>query len=317
MDGQGALDRYADWLERQPLAARTKGAYLSLVRRYLGWVETLDDHEALLPDHTTGGVNIAWGPRAETEQRRRASERRTAEWAVREYKGWLLTERRLAPRTVNQYLAAVSNFYLSRGLRVAAPPERLPKQAPQALSEAEVRALRRVAAGMPTRDRAIVLTFLYTGLRRGELAALRTADVAITARKGELTVRAGKGTRSRTVPIAAECRRALVDWVEQRAGLRMRSGAARDALWVSRLGNQLSARAIREVVARAGRAARIEGLTAHTLRHTFVTRLVRANTDAFLVAEIAGHSRVETTQLYGLPTAADKARAVTSVLDRL
>ena len=57
---------------------------------------------------------------------------------------------------------------------------------------------------MPARDRAIVLTFLYTGLRRGELAALRTGDVAITARKGVLTVRSGKGNRSRTVPIAAE-----------------------------------------------------------------------------------------------------------------
>lgn len=255
------VDGYAEWLERRPLAPRTKAAYLSLVRRYLRWVVTLDDYEALLADHTTGGAHTVWGPRAETERRRRATEQRTAEWAVREYKGWLLTERLLAPLTVNQYLAAVGNFYLSRGLRVAAPPERLPKQAPQALSGAEVRSLRRVAAGMPTRDRTIVLTFLYTGLRRGELAALRRGDVAITARKGELTVRAGKGGRSRTVPIAAECRRALGDWMGQRAGLRMRAGAAKDALWVSRLGNQLSARAIREVVARAGRDARIEGLT--------------------------------------------------------
>ena len=141
--------------------------------------------------------------------------------------------------------------------------------------------------------------------------------MAITARKGILTVRSGKGNRSRTVPIAAECRRALQDWQARRAGLIMRADAPADALWVSRLGNQLSARAIREVIARAGRAARIEGLTAHTLRHTFITSLVRAGTDAFLVADLAGHSRVETTQLYSLPTAAEKARAVTAVLDRL
>ena len=78
----------------------------------------------------------------------------------------------------------------------------------------------------------------------------------------------------------------------------MCAGGQADALWVSRLGNQLSPRAIREVIARAGRVARIKGLTAHTLRHTFVTSLVRAGTDAFLVADLAGHSRVETTQLY-------------------
>ncbi len=312
-----AYTRYGTWLERQPLAERTKASYLSLTRSYLGWLVTPDDYESLIPDHTTGVVSVAWGPRAEAEQDRREAERRSAEWAVREYKRWMLVERRLAARTVNQALSAVSNFYLSRGLQVAAPPERLPKQAPQALAEAEVRALRRAAAGMATRDRAIILTFLYTGLRRGELAALRTGDLAITARKGVLTVRSGKGNRSRTVPIAAECRRALQDWQARRAGLRIRADARGDALWVSRLGNQLSARAIREVIARAGRAARIKGLTAHTLRHTFITSLVRAGTDAFLVADLAGHSRVETTQLYSLPTAADKARAVTAVLDRL
>ena len=308
---------YEVWLERQPLAERTKGAYLSLTRSYLGWLATLDDYEKLLPDHTTGVVSIAWGPRVEAEQRRRESERRTAEWAVREYKRWLLVERRLAPRTVNQCLSAVSNFYLSRGLQVAVPPERLPKQAPQALSTAEVRTLRRAAAGMPSRDRAIVMTFLYTGIRRAELAGLRTGDVSITARKGILTVRSGKGNRSRTVPLAAECRRALQDWMAQRPGLPLRPGAPSDALWISRLGNPLSPRAISEVVARAGRAARIEGLTAHTLRHTFITRLVRAGTDTVLVADLAGHSRVETTRLYSLPTEADKAHAVTAVLDRL
>ena len=313
----GALDAYAGWLERQPLADRTKGAYLSLVRRYLGWLVTLDDYDKLLPDHTASAVSIAWGPRAEAEQRRREAGRRVAEWAVREYKRYLLVDRCLAPRTVNQCLSAVSNFYLHRGLQVAAPPERLPKQAPRALSKTDVGALRRAAAGMPTRDRAIVLTFLYTGIRRAELSALRTGDVSITARTGTVTVRSGKGNRSRAVPLAAECRRVLQDWMADRAGLVLRPGVPSDVLWISRLGKALSPRAISEVVARAGRAARLDGLTAHALRHTFVTRLVRAGTDTVLVADLAGHSRVETTRLYSLPTEADKALAVTAVLDRL
>ena len=312
-----AFGKYETWLARQPLAGRTKATYLSLTRSYLRWLTSLDDAESLLPDHTTRVAPIAWGPRAEVEQQRRETQRRTAEWAVREYKRWLLVDRRLAPRTVNQALSAVSNFYLSRGLHANAPPERLPKQAPQALTKTEVRALRRVAAATPARDQAIILVFLYTGLRRGELAALRTGDVAITARKGTLTVRSGKGNHSRTVPIAAECRQAIQHWLEQRTGLPIGADAPGDALWISRLGNQLSGRAIREVIARAGRAAHIEGLTAHRLRHTFITSLVRAGTDPFLVADLAGHSRIETTQLYSLPTADDKTRAVTSVLDRL
>ena len=313
MYGQAALNRYSDWLERQPLAARTKATYLSLVRRYLRWVETLDDYQELLPDHTRAPASTA----SEADKRRRETERGQAEWAVREYKRHLLVERRLAARTVNQCLSAVSNFYLHRGLEVSAPPERLPRQSPRALSPAETKALRRAAAGLSSRDRAIVLTLLYTGIRRAELAALRTGDVAMTARKGVLTVRSGKGNRSRTIPLALECRRALQAWLEQRDGLPRRDGTPPDAMWVSRVGSQLSARAISAVVARAGQTARLEGLTAHRLRHTFVTSLVRDGIDTVLVADVAGHSRVETTRLYSLPTAAEKARAVTAALDRL
>jgi integrase len=40
------------------------------------------------------------------------------------------------------------------------------------------------------------------------------------------------------------------------------------------------------------------------LRHTFVTGLVRAGNDLVLVAELAGHRRLETTRRYSLPSKA-------------
>ena len=54
------------------------------------------------------------------------------------------------------------------------------------------------------RDRAIVTVLLFTALRIAELAALNRDDVAISARKGLLTVRHGKGDRYREVPLNAE-----------------------------------------------------------------------------------------------------------------
>jgi integrase/recombinase XerC len=51
-------------------------------------------------------------------------------------------------------------------------------------------------------------------------------------------------------------------------------------------------------------------LSAHVLRHTFVTRMVRAGVDVVLVAELAGHRSLETTRRYALPTAADREAAV-------
>jgi site-specific recombinase XerD len=46
-------------------------------------------------------------------------------------------------------------------------------------------------------------------------------------------------------------------------------------------------------------------LSAHTLRHTCLTALVRQGTDLMLVAEIAGHKRLESTRRYCLPSAQD------------
>ena len=43
-------------------------------------------------------------------------------------------------------------------------------------------------------------------------------------------------------------------------------------------------------------------VSAHTLRHSCLTNLVRRGHDLVLVAEIAGHKRLETTRRYSLPT---------------
>ena len=53
-----------------------------------------------------------------------------------------------------------------------------------------------------------------------------------------------------------------------------------------------------------------EGVSAHPLRHTFVTTLVRGGTDLVTVSELAGHARLETTRAYSLPTDEDKTKAL-------
>ena len=65
---------------------------------------------------------------------------------------------------------------------------------------------------------------------------------------------------------------------------------------------------MRKIAGRAG----LE-LSAHVLRHTCITKLMRAGNDIVLVAELAGHRRLETTRRYSLPSAADRQAA----MDRL
>jgi site-specific recombinase XerD len=54
-------------------------------------------------------------------------------------------------------------------------------------------------------------------------------------------------------------------------------------------------------------------LSAHILRHTFLTRMVRQGSDLVLVAELAGHRWLETTRRYSLPSDADRLLAVESI----
>ncbi|MEU4546915.1 tyrosine-type recombinase/integrase [Nonomuraea dietziae] len=63
------------------------------------------------------------------------------------------------------------------------------------------------------RDRAIGCLLFYSGLRVAELVALDAADVPLSARKGKVVVRNGKGETSREVPLLdATVREAVKDW---------------------------------------------------------------------------------------------------------
>jgi site-specific recombinase XerD len=208
---------------------------------------------------------------------------------------------------VNLALAAVDHFNRFVGLGPAnVKREPLAQAAPRALSMEEQRALLRAAELARPRDRAIVTLLLYTALRLHELAALDVEDVAISARKGIVVVRSGKGDAYREVPLNRPCRASLEEWVKARSE-RARDGER--ALFVGPQGRRLSPRSVDRVVRGVASRAGLE-LSAHTLRHTCVTNLVRGGNDIVLVAELAGHRRLETTRRYSLPSAADRQAAM-------
>ena len=68
------------------------------------------------------------------------------------------------------------------------------------------------------------------------------------------------------------------------------------------------------VIRKFGQEAAIEKpVSSHVLRHTCMTNLVRNGTDLVLVAEIAGHKRLETTRRYSLPSEADRQEAMENI----
>ena len=302
-----ALDSYAAWMQHQPLAARTRPSYLAQVSQCLRWLGTLENAEELLPDPS---VRIGWGPGP--APRNSASKQTVSGWPGRSVttrggcspNGSWLQERsnRRSPRSTTSISAEDSPWPPTPNLS----PVRRPKHCARNRS--------RPYAGqrppcLSATERSCSPS--YTPGSAGRNSPLsKSAMWPPPAGKGDLTVRRGKGNRSRTVPLNAECRKAVEAWKADRARWPIRADSDRGAFWLSRLGNRLSSRAIADVVTNAGRAAGIPNLTAHTLRHAFVSRLVRNGTDPFIVADLAGHARLKTALLYSLSTESDRHTAV-------
>ena len=240
---------------------------------------------------------------------------------IREYKNWLL-DHHAKPATINRRMAAIrayGNWAVDAGLIPTNPAVRIKlvsqvESAPQWLDKSQQYALVRTAEEALTnarteparrqarRDKAILLTFLYSGLRVGELIALTLADVQLSARKGKLIVRQGKGEKRREVPLNATAREALAEWLAERP-----DGTQR--VFTGSRGDGMTASGVHRRLAELGRIAKVE-VHAHTLRHTFSKNLIDAGVSLEKVASLLGHSSLNTTRIYTTPGERDLEAAV-------
>ena len=277
-----AFEGYLGWLDRLPLSKNTIRGYRIHVKQYLAWLQTCPDGEKALTD---------------------AMER---DYVVREYKQSLLMNGKSAS-TVNASLSALDNFGLFLGIGFAkVKRQELPKQAPRALERDEQRRfVRVVATSKSLRNKTIAGVLLNCGLRLSEVAQLNIGDVLLSARKRELVVRCGKGSKRRVVPINSE----LAELLHQYLGSIDVANPDSPLFKSQKDGQRLSTPAIDRVIRMFGQQCGID-LSCHVLRHSFVTSLIRNKQDIVVVAELCGHSRLETTRRYSLPTELDKLHAV-------
>src|SRR5215211_298285 len=237
---------------------------------------------------------------------------------VRDYKAHLVSVERRRPATVNRRLAALRRFFLwakAAGRCTDVPTDSIKgvpqaPRSPKSLEKREVDRLVRMAERSgKKRDLAILQVLRHTGIRVGELCALRTGDVDISDRKGSLTIRRGKGAKFRTIPLNADARHALAVY------LSVRPRVADDHLFLGQRGRGLSEAAVWYLVTKYARHAGLEDVSPHTLRHTFGKQLLDASKDLVAVAALLGHEKLETTAIYTQPSTRDLERAV-ALLER-
>jgi integrase len=164
-------------------------------------------------------------------------------------------------------------------------------------SPAEVMAL--VRAADHEQDAAIFLTAAFTGLRRGELVALRWRDVSfagqyvrVTASYTERELSTPKSGKVRSVPLAPEVAQVLA-----RLSQREHWTSEDDLVFVGLGGGFLDASALFRRYKLALQRAGLRSLRFHDLRHTFGTRAI-TKASILQVKEWMGHADVQTTMQY-------------------
>jgi integrase/recombinase XerC len=231
---------------------------------------------------------------------------------IREYRAYLQDVERRAPATINRKLASLRAFFrwAHATKRIGDLPTESVKgvqgepAAARWLDKRQVdRLIRSVERHGNKRDLAIVQLLRHSGLRVGELVSLRTGDVELSERKGQLVVW-GKGNKHRAVPLNLTARKAIQDYLE------VRPASADDQLFLSTRGGGLTTRAIQQLVDKYGQLAGLEHVGPHQLRHSFGKRLVEEGVDLVTVKTLLGHSRLETTARYTQPGARDLEAAV-------
>ena len=287
-----ALTAFGEALAEDDASASTREGYVQDVRQFFAWFGTVEGRRS--PITSVRAVDIA------------------------SYRNHLLDVERRRGSTVNRKLQALKRFYrfaLDAGWRKDDPTRktksvRTGKQLrPVALTKGEEIALLRAASqaprGLGPRNYALVQVMLQAGLRVGEVARLKIADVTLSPRSGEALVRDGKGHRQRAVPLNAAARRGLRRYLDARGELA--DGAP---LFASERGGTLSLRSIQHSVSAAAERAGIErSVGAHTLRHTFATRFLEDHPDQLVaLATLLGHESLDTTAIYIRPSADDLAR---------
>lgn len=151
------------------------------------------------------------------------------------------------------------------------------------LSAAEVR--RMYSSDLvPERVRVIIRTFSLSGLRVSELCGIRVTDVSWEAAHYAVRIR-GKGSKERRIMLPA----GLVGEIR-------RVFTGRIWLFETRDGSKYDRNNVSRDISIAGRAVLGKRVTAHTLRHTFATHLIKSGKTVKAVSLYIGHSTTAITQ---------------------
>lgn len=212
-----------------------------------------------------------------------------------------LMDSSLENRSINRHISALRQFFLfliKEKVIVKNPfvdirPRKNVKKLPVFLTEDEMHKLIRYRALEYSYDalleRAILCTFLFTGIRRSELLSMKLADIDFS--KNEILIH-GKGKKDRIVYFTDYCKGVLKAYLEKRK-------SKSDMFFVSEDCQKYSSALITKLFYKIDSLSFTnKHITPHVLRHSFASYMVSNNSDIFYIQHLLGHSSIVSSNVY-------------------
>jgi len=197
-----------------------------------------------------------------------------------------------AIRSFYKYLTAKAKLIDTNPVQDLDSPK-VPRSLPRYLSLEESRRLLSAVDGKNSeRDYCIICLFLNCGLRISEIVGLNISDI----REDHIRI-VGKGSKERVVYLNDACVEALNNYLNVRKGI---SAVDKNALFLSNRRTRMSRESVHKMVKKALLKAGLDSskYSAHKLRHTAATLMLKNGVDVRTLQEVLGHDHLNTTQIY-------------------
>lgn len=215
-----------------------------------------------------------------------------------------MKEKNYSKRTVARKLASLRSFfkflyregYIKTNPSAGIATPKLDKKLPVFLDTNEVSMLIEAPSDKDVtglRDRAIMEMLYSTGMRVSELVGTNLSGIDFIS--GVVKV-FGKGKKERLVPIGDKALGAIRNYLDKRGAAKLNDSKV---VFLNKSGGRLTDRSVRRIIEKyIKRVSTREGVSPHTLRHSFATHLLNRGADLRSVQELLGHMNLSTTQIY-------------------
>jgi site-specific recombinase XerD len=306
---QSALERdpfrrlIFDWLDfcrASDLSSRTIHDYQDKVFKFWWWWSEFTRYSEKLGQHPNfvtkreareyalylrTRLTMRWGERVKPGREELSDASVKAYWrTIRVFFSWLLKEKEInedpfsrdkirisSGRKEDKTVKTVADPDLAKIFRFMMQPERL-------------------AAYSGKRDLAMLALLADSGLRRGELLSMTTADLDLNRCRCKVNGKSGP----REAFFSGVCREAMYAYLRARMDHRQEDILQ---LWLTEDSTPLSDNGFSIMITRLSKHSGVR-FSAHRLRHSFATTLAAQGVNVFDLRDLLGHSSIATTQIY-------------------